>query len=181
MDATLWRRNVESLSIYYGNSLKTQMSIFLHHLALLYLMFLLLMTTLMKVWSMQHHPYVGPINTDATPNSGMDDAEVRVEVEDALGELSTPPDSSDTPQHRVVESQILINGKLKSKACLLADFAKYGKYSGSTNRLCCVQDIGQHIQNKSVTANTPEFLLPPKDNLEVLLISDPITTILSVE
>jgi hypothetical protein len=40
---------------------KTQMSIFLHHLAILYLMFLLLMMTLMKVWSMQHHPYVGPI------------------------------------------------------------------------------------------------------------------------
>jgi hypothetical protein len=70
---------------------------------------------------------------------------------------------------------------LKSKARLLADFAKYGKHSGSTDRLRRVQDIGRHIQNKSVTANTPESLPPPKDDSEVLLISDPIATILSSE
>jgi hypothetical protein len=124
------------------------------------------------------------VHADATPNSGLDDAEVRVEVEDALGELSTPPDSStdlDAPQRRVVESQILINGKLKSKARVLADFAKYGKHSGSTDRLRRVQDIGRHIQNKSVSANMPEFLPPPKDDSEVLLVLDPIATILSSE
>ena len=127
-------------------------------------------------------PSVHGANTDATPNSGLDDAEVRIEVEDALGELSTLPDSStdfDPPQRWVVESQILINGKLKSKARVLADFPKYGKHSGSTDRLRRVQDIGRHIQNKSVSANTLEFLPPPKDDSEVLLVSDPIATILS--
>lgn len=82
---------------------------------------------------------------NATPNLGLDDAEVCIEVEDALGELSTLPDSSidlDAPQCWVVESQILINRKLKPKAHVLADFAKYRKHSGSTDRLCQVQDIG---------------------------------------
>jgi hypothetical protein len=130
------------------------------------------------------YPSPPPSVHGTTPNSGLDDAEVRVEVEDALGELSNDSnhlDSSYAPQHRVVESQILINGKLKSKARLLADFAKYGKHSGSTDRLRRVQDIGRHIQNKSVTANTPESHPPPKDDSEVLLISDPIATILSSE
>jgi hypothetical protein len=128
-------------------------------------------------------PSIRGANTDAL-NSGLDDAEVRVEVEDALGELSTPLDSStdlDAPQRRVVESQILVNGKLKSKARVLADFAKYGKHSGSTDRLRRVQDIGRHIQNKSVSANTPESFPPPKDDSEVLLVSDPIASILSSE
>lgn len=127
-------------------------------------------------------PSVRGANTNATLNLGLDDsdAEVRVEVEDALGELSTDLDS-DVPQRRVVESQILINGKLKSKARVLADFAKYGKHTGSTDRLRRVQDIGRHIQNKSVSTNVQEFLPPPKDDSEVLLVSDPIATILSSE
>lgn len=79
----------------------------------------------------------------------------------------------------VVESQVLINGKMESKAHAVANFTKYRKHVGLTDCLCCVQDIGRHIQHKSVSANTPEFLPPPKDNSEVLLVSDPIATILS--
>jgi hypothetical protein len=141
MDATLWRRIMESLSIYYRNSLKTQMSIFFAPFGTLVFDVPLADDDIDE--SLEYAtPSVCGANTDATPNSGVDDAEVHVEVKDALGELSTPPDSSDALQCWVVESQILINGKLKSKAHLLADFAKYRKYSGSTDCLHHVQDIG---------------------------------------
>jgi hypothetical protein len=70
--------------------------------------------------------------------SGLDDVEVCIEVEDVLGELSASPNNAtdlDAPQHQVVDSQVLINGKLKSKACTVADFTKYGMHSGSTDQL----------------------------------------------
>jgi len=121
-------------------------------------------------------------NQGPNSDSGLDNAEVHIEVKDALGELSASSDittNSDTPQCRVVESQVLISGKLKSKAHMLADFTKYGKHAGSTDCLHCVQDIGRHIQNKTVSEKASGSLPAPKDDSEVLLISDPIATILS--
>jgi hypothetical protein len=129
-------------------------------------------------------PSIHGANKGPNSDSGLDDAEVHIEVEDALGGLSASSDITtnlDTPQRRVVESQVLINGKLKSKARVLADFAKYGKHVGSTDRLRRVQDIGRHIQNKTVSTSASESLPALKDDSEVLLVSDPIATILSSE
>ena len=129
--------------------------------------------------------YPCPLSPIHSSESGLNDAEMRVEVEDAVAELSTSPIDTtylpDPPQRRVVESQVLINGKPKSKARALADFNKYGKHTGSTDRLRRVQAIGRHIQNKTVGTSAPGFLPSPKDDSEVLLVSDPVATILSSE
>ena len=78
------------------------------------------------------------LSTHVNPGSGLDDAEVHIEVEDALGELSASPDNStnsDISQHQIVKSQVHINGKLQSKAHAVANFTKYGKHTGSTDCL----------------------------------------------
>jgi hypothetical protein len=129
--------------------------------------------------------YLGPLSSENLGESGLNDADVRVEVEDAVAELSACPDntaaSSNSPRSQAVESQVLINGNMKSKARALADFNKYGKHTGSTDRLRRVQAIGRHVQNKTASTETTGFLPPPRDDSEVLLVSDPIATILSSE
>ena len=111
-----------------------------------------------------------------------DSAETRVEVENALVDLDSADISTISSQNQIIESEVLINGKMKSKAKELADFSKYGKRAGSTDRLRRVQDIERHIQNKSVSSSAAVASLPlPGDDSEVLLISDCIATLISSE
>ena len=117
-------------------------------------------------------PIVHPSNSDT---------EARIEVEDALGELETTEAAMSTLQEQKVNAHILVNGKLKSKARALAEFSKYRKQVSSTDRLRCVQDIERHIQNKNIGSYSSEFLPPPADDSDILLISDCIASILSCD
>lgn len=120
-----------------------------------------------------------PINSNGSVDP--DVAETRVEVEDALGELEIV-DATNASQKQNVETNVLVNGKLKSKARVLAEFSKYRKRAGSTDRLRRVQDIERHIQNKNTGAYTSsESLPPPGDDSDVLLISDCVASLLSCD
>jgi len=70
-----------------------------------------------------------------------DSAETHAEVENALGKLSSTDNAATLPQNWVIESEVLINRKMKSKAKAVADFGKYRKCAGSTDHLWQVQDI----------------------------------------
>jgi len=120
-----------------------------------------------------------PINSDGSANP--DVAETRIEVEDALGELEIV-DAANASQKRNIETNIFVNGKFKSKARALAEFSKYRKRAGSTDRLRRVQDIERHIQNKNTGAYmSSESLPPPGDDSDVLLISDCVASLLSCD
>jgi hypothetical protein len=121
-------------------------------------------------------PNISDHRAESTAATDTGDNETRVEVEDAFGELDT---ATLLPQDQIIKSEVLINGKLKSKARALADFGKYGKRAGSTDRLRHVQDIERHVQNKTVScAAATTFPLPEEDS-QVLLISDCIATLVS--
>ena len=109
------------------------------------------------------------------------DAEARVEVEDALGELESTEAATTTLQKQKVDAHVLVDGKLKSKARALAEFSKYRKRVGSTDHLRRVQDIERHIQNKNIGSYSSEFLPPPADDADILLVSDCIASILSCD
>ena len=117
-------------------------------------------------------PIVHPSNSDT---------EAHIEVEDALGELETTKAATSTLQEQKVNAHILVNGKLKSKARALVEFSKYRKRVSSTDRLRHVQDIERHIQNKNIGSYSSEFLPPPTDDSNILLISDCIASILSCD
>ena len=61
------------------------------------------------------------------------------------------------------------------------EFSKYRKWVSSTDRLRHVQDIEHHIQNKNIGSYSSEFLPPPADDSDILLISDCIASILSCD
>ncbi|PPQ92922.1 LOW QUALITY PROTEIN: hypothetical protein CVT25_006605 [Psilocybe cyanescens] len=109
--------------------------------------------------------YPSPPIANSEGSADLDAAETRIEVEDALGELKTTDAAVIALQSWKVETEIVINRKLKSKARILAEFSKYRKCVGSTDRLRCVQDIERHVQNKTVSSYaSSDSLLPPTDD-----------------
>jgi hypothetical protein len=83
-------------------------------------------------------------------------------------------------QNQIIGSGVLINGKMKSKAQVLADYGKYGKCASSTDHLRCVQDIKHHVQNKVVSSSSTATSFPlPEEDSQVLLLSDCIATLVS--
>ncbi|KJA25396.1 hypothetical protein HYPSUDRAFT_53262 [Hypholoma sublateritium FD-334 SS-4] len=110
-------------------------------------------------------------------------ANMRIEVEEALGELvPDTPAMVDTPRV-VVKTQVLIGGTLISKAHALSRFSKYRTTASSTDCLRRVQAIERYIQNPSISIHNSEKSGPEAttDNTQMLMVSDPITTILSSE
>jgi len=69
----------------------------------------------------------------------------------------------------------------KSRA--LARYSKFRKHASSTDRLRRVQDIKRYVKNDSLNEHIGGGSLsdPPTDETEVLVISDPITTLLYSE
>lgn len=127
-------------------------------------------------------PFPPPAISDHSATAvDADGAEIRVEVEDALGELALEAPAI-LPQKPITESVVLINGKMKSKARALADFVKYGKRTGSTDRLRCVQDIERHVQNKTVSSSLGATSFPPPgEESQILLVFDCVATLLLSE
>lgn len=118
-------------------------------------------------------PMPQPSTNPATSNPVDTEAiEARIEVEDALLELA--------PQ--IIEPTVMMHGKQISKARALSDFSKFRKRVGLTDRLRRVQDIERHVQNKTVSGNIPDsFRMLPADKEDILMVSDPIATLLSLD
>jgi len=122
------------------------------------------------------------INPPAHSNLNSNDAHMRVEVEDALGELDSldinPTDGQTRGLGHNIESKILIKDTLISKARALSRYSKSRTHAGSTDRLRRVQDIPRFENSKKVDL---EETLLAGDESDVLLISDPVATLLRSE
>lgn len=76
------------------------------------------------------------------------------------------------------DRKVMINGKEVAKSRALAQYSKYRKQVGSTDRLKRVQGIDRYVQNSSATSNIPSIDNPLPPDCPVLMISDPIATLL---
>ncbi|KAF8967518.1 hypothetical protein BDZ97DRAFT_1903384 [Flammula alnicola] len=123
-------------------------------------------------------------NTPSNATMSTTATETRIEVEDALGELAAGDAiAADAPQTRVlVESKVLIGSSFISKSRALSRFSKYRVTASSTDRLRRVQAVERYVQNKATSAHEPRASSPPAmDEAQMLVISDPVTTVLSSE
>ncbi len=77
----------------------------------------------------------------------------------------------------------MIGGALISKARAFSRYSKYKVTASSTDRLRRVQPVERYIQNSSISSQNTEPYTQESttDNAQMLMISDPITTLLSWE
>lgn len=126
------------------------------------------------------HPSSAETIDPPVPNIDLvNNANMRVEVEDALGELDSVdinPAIGQTSSQRTIESKILIGGTLISKARALSRYSKSRTHAGSTDRLRRVQDIPRFKSSKKI-----EEMTSISNGSDVLLVSDPIVTLLRCE
>jgi hypothetical protein len=112
------------------------------------------------------------------PSTNIDSADLRVEVEDSLGELAVVDIAAELPASRVVNSKIIINGKETAKARALSRYGKYRKCVSSTDRLRRVQEVERYAKNKALGSDDTNASSAPIDETHSLIISDPITTLI---
>ena len=105
-------------------------------------------------------------------NSRIIEADMRVEVEESISQISPNPEASEN-RSAGISPTVLIKGQEVSKARALAQFSKYRKVASSTDRLKRVQQQGRYS-----TLNPDLYQLPQSEQL-VLAISDPIASFLS--
>jgi len=141
------------------------------------------------------YPILDAIPSSQTPNSNsgrnnsqcLGESEARVEVEDRLDELVSSESVLIQQQSGVVfSSKVLINRTKMEKSRALARYSKFRKHASSTDRLRRVQDIKRYVKNDSLNEHIGSGSLSdpptsPTDETEVLVISDPITTLLYSE
>jgi hypothetical protein len=110
-----------------------------------------------------------------------EDIALRIEVEDGLGELASVGSDADAtlggPTDRKFDGKISIQGVQVSKARALSRFNWLCKHTGSTDRLKRVQDVSRFVESRS----NNQMSEPPIDDSDILVISDPITTLVRVE
>ena len=81
-----------------------------------------------------------------------------------------------TISQRMIQSKVLVSGTLISKARALSRYSKSRTHAGSTDRLRRVQDIPRFESSKRI-----EEMTSIPDGSDVLLVSDPIATLLRCE
>jgi hypothetical protein len=116
-------------------------------------------------------PPDAPVDTNLTSPEATDDADLRVEVEDCLGE------GLDN-EVQIFDKKITIKGINISKARALAKYSKTRKFVSSTDRLKRVQEVGRY---STVTDKSNTAYQSPREEGEVLLITDPIATLVHSE
>ena len=122
-----------------------------------------------------------PTNINPGRNNSIEELETRVEIEDTLQELAASENVQVVqPGTEISQTEfshtIVINGIKISKSRTLAQYSKFRKHAGSTDRLKRVQDVRRYI-TKNLDMHVGESL-SPADETEVLIISDPIATLL---
>jgi len=119
-------------------------------------------------------------NPSAGSSESQSSQESRLEVENAVLDAAFE-DTYANDQHfrQPFERKVMIEGMELAKSRALAQYSKYRKQVGSTDRLKRVQGIDRYSQN-SATKVHDNPLLDPAVCLDapVLLISDPIATLL---
>ena len=111
-----------------------------------------------------------------------EDAAIRVAVEDTfLGEQVDEANNVEglagIEQQQRFEKHIIINGVEISKARALSKFSKTQKFVSSTDRLKRVQEVGRY----GAPNNDSDKLYQAPTDVKVLLITDPIATLIHVE
>jgi hypothetical protein len=115
-------------------------------------------------------------------NSGSDSPQIshesRVDVENALIEAAL--EDADVVQNfrQPFDRKVMVNGKELAKSRALAQYSKYRKRVGSTDRLKRVQGINRYAQNSTPISNIPSIDNPLSPDAPVLMISDPVATLL---
>ena len=104
--------------------------------------------------------------------------ENRIDIENALIEATL--EDADVVQtfRQPFDRKVMVNGKELAKSRALAQYSKYKKEVGSTDRLKRVQGIDRYAQNSSAIPNIPSIDNPPSPDAPVLMISDPVATLL---
>jgi hypothetical protein len=74
--------------------------------------------------------------------------------------------------------KVIINGKELAKSWALAQYSKYRKQVGSTDHLKQVQEIDRYAQDLGAISNIPSIDNPPSPDAPVLMISNPVATLL---
>jgi hypothetical protein len=124
-------------------------------------------------------PSSQPTNTNASRNNSIEELETRVDIEDTLQELVASETVEVVQPGTEFSRTIIINGTEILKSRALARYSKFRKHAGSTDRLKRVQDVRRYVM-KNLDTHTGESL-SPADETEVLVISDPIATLLHSE
>jgi hypothetical protein len=112
---------------------------------------------------------------DMAPTSS-EDMDNRVEVEDSLGELADEVETTG----QIFDKRIIINGLEMSKARALSKYGRTRKFVSSTDRLKRVQEVGRY-GTLAITDKSNTIYPTPTNEGEVLLISDPVATVISSE
>jgi hypothetical protein len=112
----------------------------------------------------------------AMTHASSEEVEIRVEVEDSLGELADDGEPTD----RIFDKKIIINGLEMSKARALSKYGRTRKFVSSTDRLKRVQEVGRYGTITDTSNTTYETPMNDGDS-EMLLVTDPIATIIYSE
>ena len=119
-------------------------------------------------------------------HTSSEDAEIRVEVEDSLGELENDYEAAQArdsePTRRIFDKKFIINGLEMSKARALSKYGRTRKFVSSTDRLKRVQEVGRYGTISTEKSNTTyDNPIDDGESGEVLLITDPIATLVYSE
>ncbi len=125
--------------------------------------------------SLEYHNPEGPVSASNANN----DTDLRIEVEDSLGELTGCDEALVEPLSTIIIKKIMINGKETAKARALSRYSKFRKFVSSTDRLRRVQEVERCVKNKTdvTTLESSDAI----DETETLIISDPIITLICSE
>jgi hypothetical protein len=122
-------------------------------------------------------PSSQPTNTDyhRDQDNNIAESETRVEVENSLDELASSETVVIQPlTGNVFSSKVLINGTEMAKSRALARYSKFRFQASSTDRLKRVQQVERYGKNK----NLDTHIKSPVDETHILVISDPVATLL---
>jgi hypothetical protein len=123
-------------------------------------------------------------NSRKNNSTTIEELDTRVEIENTLQELAALETvqvfQPGTEMNRTEFGHtIVINGNEISKSCALSRYSKFRKHAGSTDRLKRVQDVKRYT-TKNLDTHIGESL-SPADETDVLVISDPVATLLHSE
>jgi hypothetical protein len=119
----------------------------------------------------------------AMASTSSEDIDIRVDIEDSLGELADDDAGDPLPlaTDRVFDKKITINGIEMSKARALSKYGRTRKFVSSTDRLKRVQEVGRYGSTIAEKSNTTCETSTNVDGGPVLLITDPVATVINSE
>lgn len=125
-------------------------------------------------------------NPRPTPdqNNHIVELETQVDVENTLDELASSEIMDNTTQPHTGTGfswTIVINGVEVAKSQSLLHYSKFQKHTSSTDHLRQVQAVEWYVKNKDFDAHSGPLSNSSTDKAEILIISDPITTLLYSE